>query len=169
MKTNKSQIFFFDLIFSFVILVVSLGLFFTYFLVVNDNEDIHTLNREVLERFTTTNINALNNEEVREMFVRNEITNIQNTVAQQVAEFYYDGENELAQNLTSIFISSFSSTELNIVVEIYNTTDSYVLYSTELRNSKEDSDVVSSQTRDVIGFRNGESFGPYTFNIDIWT
>lgn len=169
MKTKKSQIFFFDLIFSFVILVVALGIFFTYFLVVNDNEDIHSLNREIMERFTTTNINALNNDEVRAMFVQNKITNIENTVAQQVAEFYYDGENDLAQNLTRIFVQSFVSVELNVEVRIENTSNSLILYDNEPRTPREDAQIISSQNRDVIGFREDETFGPYTFKIDIWT
>lgn len=166
-KTN-SQIFFFDLIFSFVILLVSLGLLFTYFLVIEDNEDIHSLNRQILDRFTTTNINSLNNENVRVMFNNREIINIQNTVAQQVAEFKFRGEDLLAEELSSLFISSFIAEELNVQVNISNATMNSLVYQNEIKSPYNDAQIISSLRRDVIGIRDKEVYGPYTFTINIW-
>ena len=88
-QSRKSQIFIFDFITSFIILIVAIVIVLSYFQSTSDNVDIYGINLEIIDSFTTTNINSLNNEEVRNLFIAREITNIENTIAQQVGEFYY--------------------------------------------------------------------------------
>lgn len=179
MKQNKSQIFLLDLIFAFTLLLAALGLFFFYFSNITSDPDLFEFNRDLMNTFTGTNINALNNPEVREMFVDNRIKNVENSVAQQIAEFYYmDQESidspvsgELSRNLTRAFVGSFiTSPELVFNITIMEEGGSPVsLFSKENPSvSRDEAQVVSTTTRDVIGFYNLTTPFKYTFKIELW-
>ena len=53
---RKSQIFIFDFITSFIILIVAIVIVLSYFQSTNDNVDIYGINLEIIDSFTTTNI-----------------------------------------------------------------------------------------------------------------
>ena len=124
MRSSKSQIYILDLIFSMTILVVSIGVAASYFGNTTDNQDIYTINSQILNGLTLTEINSLNNEEIREMFRDNEIKNPENTVAQQIGEFYDRNNTELAENLTRVFVGDFINDYLNLQVRLYDTDNS---------------------------------------------
>ena len=161
----------FDLIFSFIILMVSFGLIFVYYINVNDNNDIYDLNKRILDGFTNTKINTLNNIDVREMFVNNKIRNLQNTVAQQVGEFHYYGDDELAKNLTEIFVENFLDRQMNFNLTLENETGGvFVLYSKLYRPeiSPENSSITAISRRTIFGFNQSDYYGPYKLKIKIW-
>ena len=170
-KRLKSQIFIFDMILSFIIIIISLGIVLSYFVTTTENIDIYDYNYQILSGFTQTKINSLNNEEVRIMFINNQIRNIDNTVAQQVGEFYHNGDLILAQNLTRIFVSDYVNSQMNFRITIYNNTNSYILFNIT-NQGKEDielSTVSSVKERTIFGFINKtQIYGPDKIKIEIW-
>lgn len=168
---KKSQIFMFDLILSSVILIVSIGLVFSFFIHQTQNKNIYDLSNSVLNGFTQTKINTINSHEVRNMFIAGEIRNIQNTVAQQVGAFYYQSNFSLAKNLSKDFLRDYVSSQFNFQVILDNNTINYTLYSAlSIPNLSFDNSSISTQvSRIVFGFFNSSTiYGPYTIIIRVW-
>jgi len=167
----KSQIFMFDMILSIVIIILSLGIVLSYFVFTNENIDIYDYNYQILKGFTETKLNSLNDLGVRDMFITNQIKNIDNTVAQQVGEFYYTNNTGMAKNLTQIFVSNYVSNQMNFRISIYNSTNNYTLYE-EIKNSNynlEDASISSVTERTIFGYINKTNFyGPDRIRIEIW-
>ena len=169
-EKNKSQIFIFDLIFSIVILIVSLGLALSYFSNTSSNIDIYDLNNQIMNSFTLTELNSLNGEYIRDIFVSGQIRNYHNTVAQQVSEFYYLGDVGMAQNLSKFFVKDFIKKQFNFNLTLRNSSNTIVLYSTINPSINiEQAELVSVTKRSVYGFVDLEnSYGPYEFKVEIW-
>lgn len=170
-NNKKGQIFLMDMIFSIVILIVAIGLIFTYFSTTQDNSNIYELSTQLMNGYTRTELNSLNNKEVRNLFQEGEIRNVHNTVAQQVAEFHYRGKNELSRNLTRDFAQSYVGENFNYNFTLVNTTsgNEFRLFTKVSRNEEvEDSDIVSELRRPVVGFINKTEHYEYKLKIKIW-
>lgn len=171
--TKKTQIFIFDMIFAVIILILALSLYYTYFLHVDDNSKMHELNIDILNRFTNLNINSLNNQGVRNLFIQGKIQNIEHTVAQQVVEFYHEGNTGDAENLTSIFIADYITKDLHFMLSLANSTggDNFTLYKypPTFVIDFEDAKISTLSQRLVFSFENQSTFyGPYRFTVQIW-
>ncbi len=173
MKSHKSQLFLFDLIFSFVILIVSVGLILAYFSSTNDNKDLFNLNLEIMNGFTNTKINSLNDDEIKQMFIDNYIRNVENSVAQQVCDFHFESHPDLAWNLSEIFVDTYLGKQININISIENETGHISQVYYKLNNpqvSYVDSLLSSSTQRTVYGIINKtNTYGPYIFRIKLWS
>lgn len=169
-KRIKSQLFIFDLILSLIILVVSLGIAFSYFSNTSSNIDIYDLNNEIMNSFTLTELNSLNGKYIRDLFVNGQIKNYHNTVAQQVSEFYYLGKLDLAQNLSEFFVKDFIRKEFNFNISLINNSNIVTLYTNSNPTiSVENSTLISVSKRSVYGFLNlSNSYGPYEFKVVMW-
>ncbi len=179
-RVNKGQFFLFDLILSIVIIIVSLSLIFNYYIYVEEDSDLYELNKNIINSFTNTKINDLNDDVVRDMFRKNYIKNIENTVAQQVIEFYFDANNpvlkkKLAKNLTRVFVEDYIDKQMNFNFTLSNSTDSscsdcvFVLHTALNKKevSFEDASVVSVNNRRIFGFEGTKVHGPYLFEVKI--
>ncbi len=163
----------FDMILSIVIIIVSLGIIFSYFTTTNENVDIYTYNYQILSGFTQTKINTLNNEEVREMFIDNKIKNIDNTVAQQVGEFYHTGNTSYAENLTRIFVEDYVNKQMSFRVSISNSTVplNFTVLFEDIKNdlnSTEDGTISSVTQRTIFGFIDKDTVYSDIIKIEIW-
>jgi len=160
----------FDLIFSMVIIVISLGIVLSYFTNTSVNQDIFELNKQILKSFTQTKINSLNEQFIRDLFISGKIKNIKNTVAQQVSEFYYLKNYSLAKNLTKIYLKNYANPEINLNISLNNGTDTFVLFSKV--NSGvifKNSDIISVSKRSILGFINQtDYYGPYEIEVKTW-
>jgi hypothetical protein len=126
-----------------------------------------------LDGYTNVNINSLNDEAIRKMFVQNKIKNIENTIAQQVIEFYENGDTVMAQNLTRTYVEDYLDKQMNFKITFKNETSSTPTILFEEINrpeiSLDDAEISSSTKRTVFAFKNtSEFYGPMTFEIKIW-
>lgn len=170
---KKSQIFIFDLIFSGVIILVGFAIIFNYYININDNSSISDLNKNILNGFTNTKINSLNGEEIRMMFVLGKVKNIENTVAQQVAEYTFYNQNDSAKNLTRIFVEDYLDKQMNFNLTIQLEGSSEPEYTLFQKINRKDSligdaEIVSVSQRIIFGFNSTDYFGPYIFKVRIW-
>ena len=170
---KKSQIFLFDGIIGFTLIIIALGVVLSYYSSSYENQNIHSLNQQLLNSYTKTKINDLNDDEIREFFRQGQIRNIQNSIAQQTAEFHFEGKSGLAENLTQIFVDDFITKQINAQILIYNqtteNTPTELFLKQNRRTTLADAKSVSSTKRSVIGFINTTtSYGPYTIQILLW-
>ncbi len=167
---KKSQIFLFDLILSIVILMVSMGISISYFVNISNNVDIYDLNNQILTNFVKTELNSLNGDEIRDLFIAGKIKNIHNSVAQQVSEFYYFNYNSDANNLTELFVSSYIKNQMNFKFEIsnnsnFNTTS--ILFE-QIRFPEEKSEISAVSKKTIIGFIDQDNYYIYHLRLKIW-
>lgn len=172
-KSRNSQLFVFDMILSFFIVIISLTLIVNYYFITFDNEKVYKLNREMLNGITDTGINSLNDKMIRELFVKNKIQNTENTVAQQVVEFYFQGEKDIARNLTKSYLSNFLDPKMNFDLSIKNETmSSYDSLFSQINHpqiSKNDAHLLAVNERTVFAYKGKTDFyGPIIFKIEIW-
>jgi hypothetical protein len=169
-NSRSAQIFMMDLVFSFVILLVAIGIASIYYTQVSDDEGLYDFTQQSINRLTSLSINSLNNEEIRTLFSQGKITDIEYSLAQQISTFYYLGDQDLAKNITRIFYENTEGKEFFMNITLGNQTNNFELYSSpQIRVSYEDSRVSYSLNREVITFYNGTTIiGPYTFTITIW-
>ncbi|NQZ84520.1 MAG: hypothetical protein HRU03_02280 [Nanoarchaeales archaeon] len=170
---RRSQLFLFDGILGFTLIIIALGVVFTYYSTSFESQNLHSLNQELLNSYTNTKINDLNDNEIRDFFRQGHIRNIHNSIAQQTSEFYYENKIGLAQNLTRVFVDDFVTKQINAKVLIFNQTSistPVTLFEKLNRNvALENASAVSSTKRSVIGFINStSSYGPYTIQILLW-
>jgi len=174
MIKKTAQIFMFDLIFSSIVLVVTLGVIFSYVVGTTSNEEIYSLGLQITDSFTQTKLNALNDERVRDMFkdptIRN-LINIENTVAQQAVQFEYLGRRDLAKNLTKIFIESYVKGEFGYNLTLEKNNEVITLFSQKGIDfpSFEESRISSRIQRSVLGYINRtDLYEGYIVRLDIW-
>lgn len=167
---RKSQLFLMDLITAVVILFLSLGVIFSYFSTTNENLEIYDLNKNLMESFTTIKVNSLNNPEIRRLFILGEIKNIENTVAQQVAEFYSENRVDMARNLSELFFKDYIGGQTNVNVTLSNETKSLVIFSSIKKvKAFEEASITSTSQRTVFGFIDRKTpIGPYYVIIRTW-
>lgn len=171
MTSKKSQIFLFDLIFSSVIIIISLGIVFSYFYNPTQNADINEINLELISALTNTKINSLNNIEIRQLFIQNEVRNVDNSVAQQISEFYLRGKEDVAYNLSRYFLEDFVLQQINVNVSLIDHDGSYyqLYHERNLDRDFEDAKVSSMVSRTVFSYYNISTLvGPYEFEVRVW-
>lgn len=168
---NKSQVFLFDLIVASVILIVGFGLISQYFVSEGDNLNIYGMGFEFMSLLFTLDVNS--NNEYKHLFIDGKITNIDNTMAQQIAEFYFLGESdELISNFSRDFITNYIIGKVNYNFTLIDDSGGvYELYSLNNQSdvSLDESMNAAKFSRTVLGFYNRTHYyGPYTITLDIW-
>ena len=177
MKYVKSQIFVVDLVFSFVLLIVTVAVLFTYYVDTDQNVDIYQVNVDILDSLSKTRINSLNDQTIRELF-QNAATrrniNVENTLAQQIIQFVrldaVDGE-ELARNITNVIVNSYVGRELNVNLTLTNGSEVTPLYYVNNAGNPvfKDATISSSNERLIIGFVNRtEYYDNYLLQLRVW-
>jgi len=169
---NKSQIFMLDLIFSIVLIFISLSLFYNYYYTTTDSLDVFEVSKNIQNGFSMTKINSLNDKIIVDLFVARKITNIENSIIQQIILFYNSGQITDGYNLTKYFVKNFDNQNfLNINMTLKNDTDNIILFN-QTNNRKialKNAEIVSVRSRKVFANKgDGTIYGPYTFEVTIW-
>lgn len=167
MISKKSQFFMFDLIFSFVILVVAVGIALYYSTSSFQEEGLFDLSQNIINQYTTTSINSLNNEEIRDFFLANEITNVDNSIAQQTAEFYLRSQISDAETLNRVFIETYERRNLYISLALINETTSLEPYTTPGAPSFTNAKTSYVDSREILLIYEDE-VKTYTAEVKIW-
>lgn len=170
MRSNRSQIFIFDLIFASIIIIVSVAIVLSYYNNNFDNTDLYSYNSQILNGFTETELNSLNSDEIRQFFIDGKIINIHNTLAQQVVDFYENNKTSDAKILTEIYLKDLISKEMNLNLILFNGSDEKILYESPNQRIKfKDSKISTTTRRSIVYFiNNTQDYKIYTINIKLW-
>ena len=167
MFSKKSQFFMLDVIFSFVILIIAIGIAVAYTTTAFEEEGLYDLSIEIMEQYTTTEVNSLNNEEIRNFFLTNKITNVDNTIAQQSGEFYLKDNIEDAKTLSRVFIDTYERRNIFLNISIFNETHSQTLYVSQNADDFEEAQTSYVHSREILVFYENEVH-PFTVEVSAW-
>lgn len=167
MFSKKSQFFMLDVIFSFVIIVIAIGIAAYYSTSAFEEEGLFELSIDIMERFTTTSINSLNNEEIRNFFLTNQISNVDNSIAQQAGEFYLQGNGDDAKTLTKVFIETYERRNIFINISLINDSEVFELYLTPNAGDFNRAQTSYVHSREIL-ILNNSKVHPYTVEVRTW-
>ena len=175
---KKSYFFTLDAMLSLGILILGSFLIFTSYTKVPSKAQTGILAEDVMDLFATTKIKDLNNPYGGvggDLWKRGYITNSDNSLLQQIGEFYYEYEktnNEAFKNTAENFIVSVIK---EIVPLQYNfefwieDTRLYPSSPTQQHiNSKEKTKILLPSKAITYGILDNELFGPYEIEVLIW-
>lgn len=158
-----------DLIISVVILVVAVGTVYIYFNETVSNDRSAEMANNIMSIYTTEPIRNINIEGMREIIDRGDVRNVENTLAQQAGKFYYRGEENLAQEITHIYMDWFERDNYNFeVVLLDEDTEVTLYYSSERTRNLEEAQAVSSVSRETLGYINRTDYYNYELRVRVW-
>lgn len=153
-----------DMISSAVIIVIAVGIALYYTTSLQEEENLYDLSIEIMEKYTTSSINTFNNVEIRQFFLDNKISNIDNSLAQQTAEFYVRGDPGDAEELTEVFIETFERRNFYINISLENQTNQYTPYISDNAIDFEKAETSYVSTRKILLIQNSKV---YTFDVEV--
>ncbi|MCH8520083.1 MAG: hypothetical protein LAT82_04995 [Nanoarchaeota archaeon] len=170
MNNKKSQIFIIDLILAFVIVVVTIGVIAANYVNTDSQRDLFDIAFRTSNSMGSIGINDLNNEYVRQLFIQQRIQNIDNTIIQQISDFYIRGETEYARNLTNEISQIYIPNSVGYNITLIDVTNEGVIFeldSNQRFGSREESDSIASIEKQIIIFRGVESYF-HRYKIEVW-
>ena len=169
---NKSQIFIIDLILASVIIIVTFGVVLSSYLNSESQRDLFDIVFRASNSMASTGINDLNNPFVRDLFINQQIENIDNTLLQQVSEFYIRGLDELGQNLSREVSEIYFPDTVSFNITKTDITDPNNIQTIEIHNRtrmgvSQDSTSIASIEKQIIVFTNNDVFF-HIYNFKVW-
>ncbi len=173
-KSKKGYFFIVDAIVALSILAIGLVMIFSFYKIEPSVEQSQFFSTELADTLAKTRIIDVNNEYAgaNSILTQNRnITNIHNTIIEQIAEFYYRYKEKgcsfclgLAANFTKEITGDISTTGLSYSISI----DNYPIYNYTVLNIN-DSMVVLPSRFIVHGLYNKkELYGPYVVEVLSW-
>ena len=166
-RYNSSQIFIVDLITATVLLVISVVIFFSYYSLSSPDESLYDTALELSTSFSSTQINSLNNDYIRTLFVEQKINDIDNTLFQQISDFHIRGMSEDAENLTREITELFVTEQIGYTIILDDFTLETELISSSLFGSKSQARNVAVIERQIIGIENSTPY-IHIYTIEVW-
>lgn len=164
---THSQVFVIDLIAGSVLAIVSFAIFFTYYYQSDPPQSLYDDIFEFSNALSTIKINDLNNDFVRDLFISQKISDVDNTILQQISNFYEIGNLIDAQNLTQEMTSLYLTRKIGYEVNLDNGTHLHILDSSTNFGSKENARIVVSVDKKIIGFTNQSPY-IHTYTFEAW-
>lgn len=145
------------------ILAAGLGVFFLSQLSVEDTAQPEFFSQDIIEVFSTTDLKSVNNRYIDEHVISGNITNKDNTILEQIGEYYHTGKMGEAQNLTI-------NLTYNLVPSQYNFE---IWFNGELLQRRgvltDKTPGLSSSKAMITGIINRSVFwGPYKAEVRVW-
>lgn len=175
---RRGQFFLIDSILALSVLVVGAFLIFSLYVKNPSKEEATIFSEDVMDFFTRNKIKDINNPYAGlngELWNNGEIDNAENTLLQQVAEFYENGKLDIAEKFIVNLTENTLPQQYKFEFWISDGTDNKLLYpkepSAEHLKSKNNAKVLIPSKKIVYGFSNretGDMFGPYTVEVLVW-
>ncbi|MBI5388838.1 hypothetical protein HZB01_00485 [Candidatus Woesearchaeota archaeon] len=174
MRTKKGYFFTLDVVIATIVLAVGL-----YFVLSARNEvpyytTSQYLSEDMITTFSSVQIRDISNNYIDYLVNDSNITNLDNTLMEQMGEFYYrqskgcDFCGSILTNFTREVTRGIIPSNFDYAVLIKEAGDSYTLiYNSSEQNM--DAVIVISSKRLASGIYNvSELWGPYVFEVRVW-
>jgi len=184
---NKGYFFLIDSLIALGILTIGIFLIFTMYLRTPSKEEAEIVSEDVMDFFANNKIKDVNNPYAGvngELWNQGLITNAENTLLQQVAEFYKNYtlnvgvDQTLAEqylDTSKTFVEEFTQNAISSQYELEFWIQDTLLYPREAseahNRSKSSTSVLIPSKKIVYGIsnkENGEMFGPYSVRVLAW-
>ena len=171
-NSKKSQIFIIDLILATVILIVTFGVIAANYVNTDSQRDLFDIAFRTSNSMGAIGINDLNNEYVRQLFINQRIQNIDNTIVQQISDFYIRGMNDYAENLTREVSQTYIPNSVGYTVTLIDISslgepEEIILDSNERFGTRNESSTIASIEKQVILFMDSDFF-VHRYRIEVW-
>ena len=167
---KKAYFFILDVFIAIGVVIVGLIVLFSFNPTWKSERQVFFLSEDISRLLTSTKIYELNNDYIFELRNNGNITDIENTVFEQVGEFYYrnismgcsyclDLAGNLIENIT--YRKTLRKYDFDVIIEsvsIYNTS-----------SSQDTAEVLVSTKKILFGLMDKDTFwGPYRGEVRVW-
>ena len=168
---KNSQIFIIDLILASVILIVTFGVIVANYVNTDSQRDLFDIAFRTSNSMGSIGINDLNNEYVRQLFINQRIQNIDNTIIQQISDFYVRGMDDYAENLTREVSQIYIPNSVGYTVTLIDISSAgnpeLILDSNERFGTREESSTIASIEKQILLFVDSNVY-VHRYRIEVW-
>lgn len=175
MRIKKRGYFFLlDASLGLFVLVIGTFLVLSFFIIVPEQTQANILSNDVLDFFSNTKIKDLNNQYAGiggELWKAGNITNPDNSLLQQIGEFYATGQLSIAEKFIQNISADIVPTQFKYEVWIDNTRVYPKITSLEHIKSRLNTDLLLTSKKLTFGIINrttSEIWGPYKAEVFLW-
>tara|TARA_Y100000310_G_C20658744_1_gene803463 strand:- start:972 stop:1511 length:540 start_codon:yes stop_codon:yes gene_type:complete len=170
---RRGYFFLIDSVLALGVLAIGAFLIFTFYADVPEVEPPEILSEDIMDFFATSKIKDINNEYAGlggELWDSGVITNAENTLLQQIAEFYADDNLDIAEKfIVNLTVNSFPQQyifEFRLNKELIYPKDP----TEEHLDSKSSTRILIPSKKIVYGINQetGDMFGPYNAEVLVW-
>lgn len=167
MKSKKSQIFMIDFITASVLFVISVTIFFSYYYISDSPESLYDVVFDLSDVMSNLQINSLNNDYVRLLFVQQKINDIDNTIIQQISDFHERGMANEALNLTNEITSIYITDQIGYSITLNDSGTIVLLDNSSQFGTRLSARNIAVIQRQIIGI---ENVTPYVhiYTFEVW-
>lgn len=169
--SRKGYFFLIDSIIALGVLAIGVFLVLTLYTNVPSKEEQTILSEDIMDFFANNKIKDINNPYAGlggTLWQQGKITNAENSLLQQVAEFYANDDIDTAKTFIMQLIENILPTQYNLEFWM----DDQLLYpAAEQTDSKNAAEALIPSRKIVYGIMNpetGDMFGPYNAEVLVW-
>jgi len=172
MAMNKKGIYFtLDSIIAGTIVIVIILLTSSFYIKEQPSVHLNYLSQDLIKTLSTLNVEEIDNEYINSLIADQTITNLDNTILEQIAEFWADDElvlaNRTASNVTELWVSNVTGVGIWINNEtIYNNNIS--LKKSLISTKKIISGIEKGQTSVSTRKNPPTLWGPVIVEVRVW-
>lgn len=175
--SRKGYFFLIDSMIALGVLAIGVFLVLTLYTDVPPKEEPTILSEDIMDFFTNNKIKDANNPYAGlggTLWRQGKITNAENSLLQQMAEFYANNDLDTAETFIIQLIENILPTQYKFEFWIHNSGVDTLIYpknpSQAHLDSKEATEVLIPSKKIVYGINQatGEIFGPYTAEVLVW-
>ncbi|MFT4244884.1 MAG: hypothetical protein ACMXYB_05515 [Candidatus Woesearchaeota archaeon] len=170
-KVKNSQIFIIDLILASVIIIITFGVIVANYVNTDSQRDLFDIAFRTSNSFASIGINDLNNDYVRQLFIDQRIQNIDNSIIQQISDFYVRDMNNYAQDLTKevsqIYIPNSVGHTITLIDISSPGEPELILDSNERFGTREESSTIASIEKQILLFVDSNVY-VHRYRIEVW-
>lgn len=167
MENKKSQIFMLDFITAVVLFVISITIFFSYYYISDPTESLFDVVFDLSDTFSSLQINKLNNDYVRSLFIEQKINDIDNTILQQISDFHERGMPDDAQNLTKEITNIYITEQVGYSIMLDDSITQVLLDNSSKFGSRADARNIAVIQRQIIGIENVTPY-VHVYTFEVW-
>jgi hypothetical protein len=130
-------------------------------------QSIH-ISEDIMDVMATTKLYEINSPYLSTLYEAGNITELDNTILEQIAWFYISGRPALARRFTENLTSQLIPQRYGSELRIYNSTTTYLTTINPGTNSQESSRLIITSKRILLGIDNVTAWGPMTAEVRLW-
>ncbi len=126
------------------------------------------LSDDLMQVLSSTKLYELQNSYYLSLYKSGVITSPDSTILEQIAWFFISGRPGLATNFTTNITASMIPDRYGFELRIYNETSDYLVTVNTGQTSQEDSRLIITSKRLIMGMENNTAWSPMMAEVRLW-